>query len=140
MTEKTDNNFSLKEKSKSESESSRAKLTKQIREQIEFWAFDDADKTLVEEIVEIIADVLKLPPLSCVNIAKIERPAEAVAEIYGYLGHEHVAHVVDNYGKITYPIRNTISYFRTALYNSVFELRSRAINQVNVDMAQRRGN
>lgn len=111
-----------------------AALLEEIKEQIEFDCFDRADIGQAEEIALIIAEVLKLPDTVTVRIAGNDLPAGMVAEIYERIEHEHVLHVIENYGKATYEIKHTKTYLRTALYNAVFEMTSRIDNRVYTDM------
>lgn len=111
-------------------------LLETVKVQTDYDCFDEADAQQAEEIAMIIAEVLKLPDTATVRIGGSALPAEWVAEIYDRICHEHVLHVIENYEKVTYEIKHTKTYLRTALYNAVFELTSRTSNRIFTDMPQ----
>lgn len=105
-----------------------------VKQQVEFECFDSTVIEQAEEIAMMIAEVYKLPGNVNIRIAGNDLPAELVAEVYEKIGHEHILHVIGNYGKATYEIKHTKTYLRTALYNAVFELTGRIDNEVYTDM------
>ncbi len=110
-------------------------LLAETKEQIEIDCFDERDREQAEEIALIIAEIMRFPGSLCVRIAGDNLPAEMVAAVYRRLAHENVAEVICRYSEATYEIKHTKSYLRTALYNSVFEMKSRIDNEVRKDAA-----
>lgn len=135
---KTINNIYLSKCNKSESKSSQVKystlpfyrLLPIVLQQIEYEAFAPGKKARAYDIALIIAEVYKLPASASVRISGNDLPAEMVAEIFAELTSEHIEQVIENYAKAKYEITHTKTYLRTALYNSVFELSSRAENEL----------
>lgn len=109
-------------------------LLEYIKDQIGFYCFESGDREQAEEIAMIISEVIKLPDHASVRIGRNDLKAEMVAEIYDYVTYDHVLHVIDRYSHVTYEIKHTKTYLRTALYNAVFELKSKVKNQVYTDM------
>ena len=104
--------------------------------QIESHAFEAAEKARVRELCFIIAEVYLLRPESTVRIAGEALDAEMVQDVFSELRHEHVRMVLDNFKSVTDVIRNKKAYFRTALYNSVFEVEAHYANLVSHDFAK----
>lgn len=104
-----------------------------VENKIEIESFGE-DFAQAREIAMIIAEIFRLPEFETVRIGGNNLPAELVAEVYGYIEHEHVAEVIRRYREAKYEIKHTKTYLRTALYNSVFELNARIDNEVRKDM------
>lgn len=104
--------------------------------QIEAQAFEPFEAARVRELCFIIAEVYLLKPDSTVRIAGEALDAEVVQEVFRELCHEHVRMVLDNFKSVTAVIHNKKAYFRTALYNSVFEVEAHYANLVNHDFAK----
>lgn len=109
-------------------------MLNKVRTQIEVECFPETQRGQAEEIVLIMAEVMKLPPHVAVRIGGTELPAELVAEVYQRITHEHVEEVMSNYTQILYEIKRVKTYLRTALYNVVFEQNARIENRVSVAM------
>lgn len=146
--EQNKNNYHSSVKFKSLSASSQGELLKRqceanvpfyevvedVKSEIDFDCFGRAEKEQAEEICLMIAEVLKLPPEAKVRIAGNDLTADMVATIFHRLTHEHIALVMENYGKAAYEIHHKKTYLRTALYNSVFEIESHYVNLVKTDL------
>lgn len=91
------------------------------------------DQGIAHEICLIIAEMNCLADNAIVQIRQTKMTASTVREIYSMLRLDHVQYVIGKYKHITYTVRFPKSYFRTALYNAVFELNSRIENDANVD-------
>ena len=102
-----------------------------VKERVSFDAFRREDKSQALELCFIIAEAERLPDGTPMQIGGDKLPAELVREIYGLLQYEHLEMVIENFKKEQRELRYKKSYLRTALYNSVFELESHYINQVN---------
>lgn len=111
-----------------------SQLIEAVGEQIEIERFDRSHRAQATEICFIVAEVMRLPPETVMQIGGMKLPAEMVREIYAMLSHEHVALVMEKYRKVRYEIKAKKTYLRTALYNAVFELDSHYINLVESEM------
>lgn len=111
-----------------------SKILNLVKNQIELGCFEITEIEMANEIAMIIAETYKLPGNATVRIAGNNLPAEMVSEVYEKLEHEHILHVIENYEKVTYEIKHTKTYLRTALYNSVFELNGKNRNKILTDM------
>ena len=107
-----------------------AKL-KEVQQRIEYAYIRRGDQPQALEICMIIAEVELLPDEYDIQIAGDKLPAWMVKEIFGNLGHDNVEMVIENFRHERREIRFKKSYFRTALYNSAFEIESHYINQSN---------
>lgn len=88
-------------------------------------------EAFAKEIALIIFDVMTLPPDCLIKIGRHDRRASGVQQIYGMLTYEHLCRAVQKFSSIGYEIKSPKTYLRTLLYNSVFELESRDINEYN---------
>lgn len=104
-----------------------------VENRVGFVNFRREDRAQAKELCLIIAEIERLPDRYDVQIAGEKLPAEMVREIFRMVEHEHIEMVIDNFKKERREIAFKKSYFRTAIYNSVFELESHYINQVNAD-------
>ncbi len=105
----------------------------EVEEQIDIESFGD-DIELARRFAKIIADVMRLPEKSLVSIGKIDMPAYQVVEIFEQLEYEHIEEAIRKYSEKPHKITNFISYVRTTLYNTYFELDLRLDNEVRVNM------
>lgn len=102
----------------------------EVEKQIDIESFLPPDRELAREISKIISEIYWLPPESSVRIGGDTLTAGMVAEVFGQLRFENVETVITNFQRISYPVRHIKTYFRTALYNSVFETEARLDNAV----------
>jgi hypothetical protein len=105
-----------------------------VKSKIEFDFFTARDMPLAHEICMAITEVLKLNPTHEIKIDGEILPVEMVQEIYRKVTHDHIQLVIDNFKKYTTELHSKKAFFRTAVYNSVFELESSNINHVNADL------
>ena len=101
-----------------------------VQKQIDFESFLPADREIAREIAMIISEIYWLPSGCSVRIGGNALTAGMVAEVFEHLQFENIESVIRNFQNIKYPVRRIKSYFRTALYNSVFENTSRLDNSV----------
>lgn len=101
-----------------------------VQKQIDFESFLPGDRELAREISMIISEIYWLPSNSSVRIGGNTLTAGMVSEVYEQLRYENIESVIGNFQNIKYPVRHIKSYFRTALYNSVFENEARLDNSV----------
>lgn len=113
--------------------SSAVRLMPEAR-QIEIDSFGPSERAQAEEIAMIIAEIYRLPYECTIRIDGIDMPAPMVANAFRMLTHDHVAHVIEQFRKVTARITHTKTYLRTSLYNSVFELASSIENEVRHDL------
>lgn len=104
-----------------------------VRDRIEISSFEPSDRALANELILIIAEVGILPCGTQVQINGEKLVAEAVSEVYAQLEKEHLELVIEKFRAAKYEIKYRKSYFRTALYNCVFEIESYYENQVRKD-------
>ncbi|MCD7784537.1 MAG: DUF6017 domain-containing protein [Oscillospiraceae bacterium] len=126
-------NYKKKSASKSESgqvKSSFHETLEEVREQIDVNSFCDMEYIKADEIAMIITEVYVLPKDTPVRIGGIDLEAGMVADIYHELSSNHVEEVLNRYKAIPYDINHVKTYLRTTLYNSVFELSARYVNNM----------
>lgn len=107
-----------------------------VKKRIEFECFDERGKDIALEIARIMAKIELLPCEAMVRIAGQNVPVREVAMVYSLITNEHVLHVMENLLRVPYEIKHMITYIRTALYNSVFEMTLRTENRVTAAMAK----
>lgn len=105
-------------------------VLQQIRKQIDIDSFDDQDKDQAEEIALVMAEVMVLSESEKVRINGQEISIQLIQDIYARISNADVLLVIMRYRKVTYEIKHTKKYLRTALYNSVFESRNRIDNEI----------
>lgn len=105
----------------------------EVQRQIDFESFLPEDRELAREIAKIISEIYWLPQESSVRIGGNTLTAGMVAEVFEELRFENIESVIRNFQNINYPVRHIKSYFRTALYNSVFENEARLDNSVRAN-------
>ena len=91
---------------------------------------DDRERRRVIELARNVASVMYLPPEETARVNGHDMPAEWVAHILGEATGLHVRYVLERYARLTYEVRHTTTYLRSALYNSVMELELATDNEV----------
>ena len=93
-----------------------------VRERVDYQSFQGEDEDAreeVDELVEMIVDVLRMPDTAVLRINGNEMPAVLVKEHYYRIRRDHIDYVRwtmrNNYRKVN----NIRAYMLTALYNSV---------------------
>jgi hypothetical protein len=104
-----------------------------VKEQVNFDSLVNVYKTpagsgQIYEICLIIAEVFVMPPDSEIKISGSEISVFIIQEVFSKLTLFNVSTVVENFKHVKTKIYNKKAYLRTALYNSVFEDRSSAVN------------
>lgn len=130
------NNYSevcKKNQSQSHCRVSFSESLRRVRSRIEISSFDPSDRALANELILIIAEVGTLPLGSQVQVNGEKLSAETVSEVYAQLEKDHLELVIEKFRGAKYEIKYRKSYFRTALYNCVFEFESYYENQVRKD-------
>lgn len=113
--------------------SSFSELVREAAEQIDMREFTLSRPGLADqarELCAIIAEVYAMRPEAEIYIAGERLYAGLVSDVFRTLTFEHAEHVLDNYNRATYVIRNKRVYLRTSLYNSVFELAASIANDI----------
>jgi hypothetical protein len=142
------NNFINKNKLNDDVRPSRPSIfteLERVKEQVEFSCFarfveTPSGKRLTEiegiynELCMIIAEVNILNPDKEIRIGGVDQPCYIVQEVYAKIHNTHVEFVVKNFKNVTSQVFNKKAYLRTALYNSVFEVESDAVNNIVKDM------
>lgn len=107
---------------------------KWLDERLPNECFRVTDRDLAADLKRMIAEVMQFHPKTEVRIGGVCIPAGAAQEVYRQLEVSHVELVIDNFRAQAHEIQRPKAYLRTALYNAVFELNARTINQVAADM------
>ena len=96
-----------------------------VRERVDYQSFQGEDEDAreeVDELVEMIVDVLRMPDTAVLRINGNEMPAVLVKEHYYRIRRDHIDYVRwtmrNNYRKVN----NIRAYMLTALYNSVLTI------------------
>lgn len=82
------------------------------------------------EIARIVAEVYMLSGNLKINVDGRELSASAVKDVFRNLTADHVTFVIEKFSSLDYEVRNTKSFLRTMLYDSVFELESSISKEV----------
>lgn len=130
------NNYSevcKKNQSQSHCRVSFSENLRRTRNRIDISSFEPSDRALANELIFIIAEVGALPCEAQIQINGEKLSAETVREVYVQLEKEHLELVIEKFREAKYEIKYRKSYFRTALYNCVFEFESYYENQVRKD-------
>lgn len=130
------NNYSevcKKNQSQSHSRVGFSESLKIVRDRIEISSFEPSNRAFANELFFIIAEVGALPCDAQIQINGEKLSAETVSEVYTQLEKEHLELVIEKFREAKYEIKHRKSYFRTALYNCVFEFESYYENQVRKD-------
>lgn len=96
----------------------------QIKEQIEMESFPAEMLLQAQEIAGIIAQVFTLSPKDVMRVAGYARRIGDVQTVFRHLHNEHIVYVIEAFNQIPYRVRYKSAYFRSALFNAVFELES----------------
>ena len=92
--------------------------------------------SLLDEIVDLVADVMNAPPDARKKIDGITMPCSDLQEQFGRLDMSHIRYVlecVEEAGR-TCRIRNIKAYLLTALYNAPMTINSYYSAMVNHDL------
>ena len=96
-----------------------------VRDRVDYQSFQGEDEDAreeVDELVEMIVDVLRMPDTAVLRINGNEMPAVLVKEHYYKIRRDHIDYVRwtmrNNYRKVN----NIRAYMLTALYNSVLTI------------------
>ena len=130
------NNYSevcKKNQSQSHCRVSFSESLRRVRYRIDISSFEPSDRAFANELILIIAEVGALPCDAQIQINGEKLSAETVSEVYAQLEKEHLELVIEKFREAKYEIKYRKSYFRTALYNCVFEFESYYENQVRKD-------
>ena len=82
------------------------------------WAYIDP---IYDELCLIIAEIYVMNPDAAIKINKEDIGIHIVQEVYQKLTNEHLQTVYYNFTETQTKIYNKKSYFRTAMYNVIFE-------------------
>ena len=99
------------------------------RKQAELDAFDRSIRGQVDELCKIVALAYVSQPDNRVYIDGEAYSARVVAEVFAELTAEHFERVALAFAALQVPVTNKRAYLTTALFNSVFELESDAVNR-----------
>ena len=110
------------------------KMLEQVMIQVEYHCFIDLRfnriDPLYKELCLIIAEILVLDQESVIKINGSNISARLVKEVYSQIQSDHVSLVFNNFKNVSQRVFNKRGYLRTALYNSVFEIESQAVNDM----------
>ena len=108
-----------------------------VRERVDYQSFQGEDEDAreeVDELVEMIVDVLRMPDTAVLRINGNEMPAVLVKEHYYRIRRDHIDYVRwtmrNNYRKVN----NIRAYMLTALYNSVLTIEHYYQAEANYDV------
>ena len=106
-----------------------------IQENIEYenFTYQDHDKALVDNIVQVMLDVILTESPMTVRIGQEIKSREIVKSIYLKLGYDHIQHVVEQYKAQHHQITFKTAYLRTMLYTIYQEMDAFYTNQVRAD-------
>ena len=94
-----------------------------VRERIDYQSFqgeDEYSREEVDELVEMIVDVLRMPDTAVLRINGNEMPAVLVKEHYYRIRRDHIDYVRWTMRNNSKKVNNIRAYMLTALYNSCF--------------------
>ena len=123
------------------------KTLETVKKQVEYHAFGRLEKRgrgerereilivdpIYQELCLIIAEIYVMNPDTVIKINKEDTGLHIVQEVYQQLTNEHLQTVCGNFKEVTTKIFNKKSYFRTALYNAIFEHEAHYTNAVQSD-------
>ena len=96
-----------------------------VRERIDYQSFqgeDEYSREEVDELVEMIVDVLRMPDTAVLRINGNEMPAVLVKEHYYRIRRDHIDYVRWTMRNNSKKVNNIRAYMLTALYNSVLTI------------------
>jgi len=123
------------------------KTLESVKQQVEYSAFGrmvtrgrgERERQILEvdpiymELCLIMAEIYVMDGETVIKINKEDTPLYIVQEVYQQLGNRHLETVCTNFKEVTTKIFNKKSYFRTALYNAIFEHEAHYTNAVQSD-------
>lgn len=105
----------------------------QIRENIEYPAYNESDMEIVDELVEVIADTMLIDDRQELPIGGVKRPTSVVKRRLLGLNHRHISYVLFCMHENTSKVKNIYSYLLTTLYHSAMTMKSYFFERVNHD-------
>lgn len=105
----------------------------QIRENIEYPAYNESDMEIVDELVEVISDTMLIDDRQELPIGGVMRPASVVKRRLLGLNHRHISYVLFCMHENTSKVKNIYSYLLTTLYHSAMTMKSYFLERVNHD-------
>lgn len=97
--------------------------------QVEYGCYRGSERApLLHELCCIMAEIYMMDPGGKVRISGEWLDTYLVQEVFGEIGHEHVASVMAEFSRLCCDIQNKKAYLRTMLYNSVFTLEADSVN------------
>ena len=96
-----------------------------VRERVDYQSFQGEDEDAreeVDELVEMIVDVLRMPDTAVLRINGNEMPAVLVKEHYYKIRRDHIDYVRWTMRNNSRKVNNIRAYMMTALYNSVLTI------------------
>ena len=100
-------------------------IRKYVQERVDYQSFqgeDEYSREEVDELVEMIVDVLRMPDTAILRINGNDMPAVLVKEHYYKIRRDHIDYVRWTMRNNSRKINNIRSYMITALYNSVLTI------------------
>lgn len=92
------------------------------------------ERELIDELVEMIVDVMTLPPDGTVRIQGTVRPVKTVKGMFMKLDMSHIEYVMSCIEANTGKIHNIRSYLLTTLYNAPMTMKNYFLTTVNHDL------
>lgn len=105
----------------------------QIRDNIEYPAYNDSDLEIVDELVEVMADTMLIDDRQEFPIGGVKRPVSVVKQRFLWLNHRHIRYVLFCMHENTSKVKNIYSYLLTTLYHSAMTMKSYFLERVNHD-------
>lgn len=105
----------------------------QIRENIEYPAYNESDMEIVDELVEVMADTMLTDDRQELPIGGVKRPASVVKRRLLGLNHRHISYVLFCMHENMSKVKNIYSYLLTTLYHSAMTMKSYFLERVNHD-------
>ena len=96
-----------------------------VRDRVDYQSFqgeDEDSREEVDELVEMIVDVLRMPDTAVLRINGNEMPAVLVKEHYYKIRRDHIDYVRWTMRNNSRKVNNIRAYMMTALYNSVLTI------------------
>ena len=96
-----------------------------VRERVDYQSFqgeDEDSREEVDELVEMVVDVLRMPDTAVLRINGNEMPAVLVKEHYYKIRRDHIDYVRWTMRNSSRKVSNIWAYMMTALYNSVLTI------------------
>ena len=96
-----------------------------VRDRVDYQSFqgeDEDSREEVDELVEMIVDVLRMPDTAVLRINGNEMPAVLVKEHYYKIRRDHIDYVRWTMRNNSRKVNNIRAYMMTALYNSILTI------------------